>query len=219
MDKRRFSSISHGRMRFWNPLPANERVTMLRELPIARGARVLDYGCGTGEVAFELAAWHGARITGVDPNPEAVDHCRGKVPGTFFVEEFRAERFEPESFDLIVNIGASPGMGRLLREVTPLLRPLGLLLVGDLYWRRPPSEVFLAFLGAGASTPPLDEQRADFAAGGFVIQRDLLASDADWDRYEDEYDANMLSYLEGHPDDPSHAAFESRRRAWRAMYL
>ena len=95
MDRFRFSSIAHGQMRFWNPLPADGLVAALHALPIARGARALDYGCGVGEVAFELAAWHGARVTGLDPNADAVDRCRGKVPGTFFVEEFRAERFEP----------------------------------------------------------------------------------------------------------------------------
>jgi len=214
----RFSSISHGRMRFWNPLPEDGLGAALRALPIARGAQVLDYGCGAGEAAFELAAWHGARVTGIDPNPDAVERCRGKVPGTFFVEEFRAERFEPASFDLVVNIGASPGMERLLREVAPLLRPAGFLLVGDLYWHRPPSEHLSAFLGL-ASAPTLDEQRGTIAGNGFVIERELLASAADWDRYEDAFDANMLAFLASHPQDPSHAAFEERRRVWREMYL
>jgi SAM-dependent methyltransferase len=218
MDALRFSSISHGQMRFWNPLPAGELVTVLRALPIVRGAQVLDYGCGVGEVAFELAAWHGARITGLDPNPDAIERCRGKVPGMFFVEEFRAARFETASFDLVVNIGASPGMERLLPQVLPLLRPSGRLLVGDLYWRRPPSEPLSSYLGL-SSAPTLCEQRDAIAAGGFVVERELLASEADWDRYEDEYDANMLAYLARHPQDPSHASFENRRRVWREMYI
>lgn len=218
MDERRFSSISHGRMRFWNPLAPDLLVAELRALPIARGAQVLDYGCGAGEVAFELAAWHGARVTGIDPNADAVERCRGKVPGTFFVEEFRAERFEPASFDLVVNIGASIGMHGLIREVKPLLRPSGLLLVGDLYWRRQPSGRLASFLGL-ASTPTLGDQRGAITASGFAVERELLASDVDWDRYEDEYDANMLTHLASHPGDPSHAAFEARRRAWREMYL
>ena len=46
MDSRRFSAISHGDMRFWNPLPAGELVNLLRELRLPKGARVLDYGCG-----------------------------------------------------------------------------------------------------------------------------------------------------------------------------
>ena len=29
----------------------------------------------------------------------------------------------------------------------------------------------------------------------------------------------MVAYLASHPEDPEHAQFEARRRAWRAMYL
>ena len=47
----------------------------------------------------------------------------------------------------------------------------------------------------------------------------MLATESDWDRYEDEYDGNMVAYLEEHPDDPSFESFERRRREWRAMYL
>jgi hypothetical protein len=57
------------------------------------------------------------------------------------------------------------------------------------------------------------------AQSGLVVERTLLASDADWDRYEDEYDGNMVAYLRAHPDDPSAGNFERRRREWREMYL
>lgn len=218
VDSRRFSLISHGGMRFWNPLPAAALVQLLHELPLPSGADVLDYGCGVGEVCLELFTHHAARITGVDPNPDAIARCRSSLRGQFFAEPFRAQRFAPASFDLVVNIGASPGMARLLGEVTSLLRRSGRLLVGDIYWRSPPSPTLLAFLGA-PETPSLDDQRRALHDGGFVIETTLLASELDWDRYEDQYDANMLAYLAAHPDDPSAGPFEARRRAWRAMYL
>lgn len=205
-------------MRFWNPLPPADLVQLLRALPLSSGADVLDYGCGVGEVALELSTRHGARITGVDPNPDAIARCRGKLPGHFFAEPFRPQRFVPASYDLVVNIGASPGMPRLLEEVTPLLRRSGCLLVGDIYWRSPPSAALLNFLGA-SQAPTLDDHHRALQDGGFVVEATLLASQADWDRYEDQYDANMLAHLATHPDDPSFDAFEHRRRAWRAMYL
>jgi SAM-dependent methyltransferase len=207
-------------MQFWNPLPAGSLLKLLRELPLPNGAQVLDYGCGEGELSLQLALWHRATITGVDPNPEAIARCRSKLPGTFLAEPFQPERFQPASFDLIANLGASPGMPQLLREVAPLLRPAAHLLIGDIYWRRPPSDTYLAFLGAtGASTPTLDDHHAALRASGFTLEQTLLASDADWDRYEHDYDANMVAFLNTHRDDPAWSEFETRRRAWRTMYL
>src|SRR6185436_21084204 len=99
-----------GQMRFWNPLPVDSLLVVLRELPIPTRGEVLDYGCGEGEVSRELANSFDAQITGVDPNPDAIARCRAKMAGKFFAEAFQVTRFAPESFDLIVNIGASPGM-------------------------------------------------------------------------------------------------------------
>jgi cyclopropane fatty-acyl-phospholipid synthase-like methyltransferase len=62
-------------MRFWNPLPVEGLVALLRELPLPEGARVLDYGCGEGEVLRELVGAHAARVSGVDRSPAAIASC------------------------------------------------------------------------------------------------------------------------------------------------
>lgn len=207
-------------MRFWNPLPVEGLVALLRELPLPKAARVLDYGCGEGEVLRELVGFHAARVSGVDRSAAAIASCRSKMSGEFSAEEFDPRKFGLGSLDLVVNIGASPGMRPLLAQLTPLLGTAGRVLIGDLYWSSPPSEALLAFLGESAGTIATiaDHERA-LSEGGFVLERTLLASGADWDRYEDEYDANMRAYLASHPEDPNTAAFEQRRSSWRAMYL
>lgn len=44
-----------------------------------RGARILDAGCGTGALAFELAA-RGADVVGVDISPQLIDIARLRTP-------------------------------------------------------------------------------------------------------------------------------------------
>jgi magnesium-protoporphyrin O-methyltransferase len=56
------------------------RTTILDWLPLdLQGARVLDAGCGTGALAFELAK-RGATVVGVDVSPTLVELARERAP-------------------------------------------------------------------------------------------------------------------------------------------
>lgn len=56
------------------------RALMLAQLPAdLRGARVLDAGCGAGQMTTELAA-RGATVTAVDISPQLVDIARLRLP-------------------------------------------------------------------------------------------------------------------------------------------
>jgi len=207
-------------MRFWNPLGEDALLEILTELPLTDGDSVLDYGCGDGELLIELAARHDLRISGIDVNEEAIAHCREKIAGTFIVESFRVQLFTESVFDLVINVGASPGFEQLVGQIAPLVRPGGRVLIGDGYWQRPPAPEYLEFLGAQESDMTThDGNLRLLTAAGFGIERTVVSSLADWDRYEDRYDANMIAHLRGHLDDPDHIEFEARRSRWRTMYL
>ncbi|MGL6211040.1 MAG: magnesium protoporphyrin IX methyltransferase [Paracoccaceae bacterium] len=56
------------------------RALMLSRLPSdLRGARILDAGCGAGQMTVELAA-RGATVTAVDISPQLVDIARLRLP-------------------------------------------------------------------------------------------------------------------------------------------
>ena len=52
------------------PLPQNE-LAEWGGLPLVRGKRVLDLGCGDGRLALGVAAV-ATRVDGIDPDPEAI---------------------------------------------------------------------------------------------------------------------------------------------------
>jgi len=100
---------------------------------LAKGARVLDLGCGAGvPVAATLARHH--RIVGVDFSAEQVRRARANVPGAEFIEADLMSIVLPDgSFDAVVAFYSIFHLPReeheeLLRRVHRWLAPGGHLL-------------------------------------------------------------------------------------------
>ncbi len=70
-----------------------------------KGKRVLDVGCGTGEVAFRIARSGAREVVGIDYSPEAISaaHSRGKMTNLRFVLG-DAKDIEGE-FDVVISMG------------------------------------------------------------------------------------------------------------------
>jgi len=121
---------------------AGERAAWDRVLDRVIGGRraldALDAGCGTGFLAFELAA-RGHRVTGVDFAPAMLAEARRKAaelaaPVKF--EEADAEQlpYPAASFDLVVSrhlLWTLPHPGQAIEEWIRVLRPGGRLVVVD----------------------------------------------------------------------------------------
>ena len=67
------------------------------------GCKVLDLGCGPGNVAKQLKAEKSIEITGIDLSAEMLEAARVNVPDGFFqLQDSRTVRFPPEYFDGVV---------------------------------------------------------------------------------------------------------------------
>lgn len=101
--------------------------------PLA-GRRLLDVGCGAGGFVRSLAA-RGARVVGVDPNPEALVAAREAVPGgTFQTARAEALPFADASFDGAVFLNSlhhvpKADMHDALREAARVVGAAGRIVV------------------------------------------------------------------------------------------
>ena len=118
----------------------------IAELGAAAGGRVLDVGCGTGNVSLACAA-RGASVVGIDRDAGMLEVARGKweassgaSAGDLDLLELSAmeieDRFEPHSFDaavscLVFSELSAEEQDYVLATVRSRLRPGGVLVIAD----------------------------------------------------------------------------------------
>ena len=84
------------------------------------------------------------------------------------------------------------------------LRPGGIILVGEPYWRQvPPTEAVAqgCLAHAIADFLPLPDLLASFGRLGYDVVEMVLAGPDDWDRYEAAQWLTLRRWLEAHPSD------------------
>src|SRR5687768_7249825 len=78
------------------------------------GSRVLDLGCGAGEMLYRLAM-RGADVVGVEQSASLVEHCRARATelglAATFIDTSMFEYAPDEPFDVILSLNTSFGYG------------------------------------------------------------------------------------------------------------
>ncbi|MFP3943424.1 MAG: SAM-dependent methyltransferase [Alphaproteobacteria bacterium] len=226
---RRYSAIAHRFLPVAAPVGEDVLAGLLDVLPLESGARVLDAGCGRGELPLRLAQRFGARVLGVDTDERALADARAAARQRQLSDlaEFRCmpalDLPAGGKFDFAICVGSSHacgGYGAALEFLAERVRPGGTLLMGEGYWKRPPTAEYLKFLGAEESDLGShygNTRRA--AALGLETVWSFASRAEDWDRYEGLYRLAMHRWLGANPDDPHRDEFAQRSARWYDGYL
>lgn len=213
MDIPRIFNITESAHRIHNPFTAEKLATLGVALRLKPGARVLDLGSGSGELLCSWARDHGVIGTGIDLSRLFTEQAKlraaelGVADQVSFIHGDAAGHVSGEKVDVAACLGATwiaGGVAGTIALLARSLRPGGVILIGEPYWRRlPPTEDVArgCLASAIADFLTLPELVASFGDLGCDVVEMVLADQGDWDRYEAAKWLTMRRWLEASSGD------------------
>jgi SAM-dependent methyltransferase len=210
----RFHEIAEAGHRILNPF-TEEKLRLLGEVcRLQRGQRQLDLCCGKGEMLCTWSRDHGISGMGVDISDVFLTAAKRRaaelgVSGRIRFVQADASTYRDDTgpYDLVSCIGATwigGGLTGTIDLIRPLVRPDGLVLIGEPYWITPPSREAEDALGQGFTSLVGTLDR--FEERGAELVEMVMADGDSWDRYVASQWWTITQWLRDHPDDPDHAA-------------
>jgi len=224
----RLHEISEAGKQILNPF-TEDKLRLLGEVSrVGPGTRILDLGCGKGELLCRWAEWFGSEGVGVDISPVFLFDAESRARElaveervSFALSDARAYAIEPAAYDIAACIGATwigDGLVGTARMLLPAIRPGGQILIGEPYWIEPPPEEAYEALGLARNDHTSLEGTLDrIESAGLELVEMVLANTDSWDRYEAAQWRTVSDWLAANPNDPLHddmcAFVEKNRRA------
>jgi len=214
MDIWKYYSITHKNHVLLNPMSKVKFEGLLSLLNLKMKSKVLDMGCGKGELLVRLAELYDIAGIGVDVSPyfikDARERKKQRVPDSDirFLEidgmDYKPEK--DEIFDLTICLGASfiyKGFPRTIEALKEMTKPGGLIVIGEPYWMQEPSQEYLKI--SELKKKDFNTHIKNIETGekkDLLCLYTLVSNHDDWDHYESLQWWSAYDYIDEHPGDP-----------------
>ena len=213
----------HEDLDFNAPLSSARADALLDRLGPLDGARVVDLGCGWGELLLRAAA-RGADVLGVDQDENAIAHARAQAAARGLTATFEVGDAAQwtGSADVLIANGSTHIWGDTASALTAahgLVRPGGRVLVGEGFWQVDPPAERLAVMPMRREEYGSIADLVDLAQShGYRLLHLAEAGLDEWDDFESRHGLGWERWLRDNPDHPEAPAIRTRadehRRGW-----
>ncbi|HEX6684917.1 MAG TPA: class I SAM-dependent methyltransferase [Candidatus Limnocylindrales bacterium] len=231
MDLPRSFTIRERHHRIHDPFTAEKLATLAGAIRLRPGMSMLDLACGSGEMLCTWARDHGISGVGVDISTQFVGQARERAAELGVADRVRFEHNDAagyvaaEPVDVAACVGATwigdgpAGTIELLRQS---LRPGGLLLIGEPFWRMDPPDqatVEACYMSSKDDCRDLPGLAELFSGMGWDLVEMVLADEDSWDRYVAAQWFTVREWLDTNPDDELAADFRAELDTAPLNYL
>lgn len=216
-------------MRWNTPLSEAHAERLLRQLDPRDGQHIVDLGCGWGELLMRALTRAGPRAYGLGVETETAHLERARhaasergIGDTVKFREMPAADWRGQA-DRLICIGSSHAFGDLestLDACAGNLATGGILLLGEGYWQRPPSQAALDIFGE--DIPTLAGLLERCGAAGWRATQLSTAEQSEWDEFESASLRGTEDWCATLPQSNEQAELSAwvneRKRAYREDY-
>lgn len=230
MDMWKYFGITHADHTLMNPTSLAKTSELIECLRLPEGGLVLDVACGKAEFLCLVAERYNVTGTGVELSPFTFEEARKNVAARGLQQRIELLHMDgasyqpaPGALDLACCIGGSwvfKGHKGTLEALCGMVRPGGLVLVGEPFWKRAPNPDYLQLSGQTADL--YESHWGNVRIGvdlGLSLLYTVVSNDDDWDRYEGLQWQAAERYAADHPDDPDVKPLLQTLRNNRDAYL
>lgn len=213
MDIPRIFTISESAHRIHNPFTPEKYATLGSVIGLMPEMHILDLGSGSGEMLCTWARDHHITGLGIDLSPLFTQQAKARArelgvsDRVTFIHHDAAGYVADTKCDITACIGATwiaDGVEGTLNLLHQSLKPGGIMLIGEPFWRRLPESpevVKECGLSALAELRMLPELVTLFVEQGYDVVEMVLADQEGWDRYEAAKWLTLRRWLAENPDD------------------
>jgi SAM-dependent methyltransferase len=189
-------------MRWNTPLAVDHADALLEGLGARPGERLLDLGCGWGELLVRALLRAEDTVVGVGVDRDAIALQRGRERAAQAGLESRLEFVRgaaeewAEPADRVLCVGASQAWGGAapaLEALTGLVRRGGRVLFGDGCWEKPPTGAAMAMFGDHVL--PLADLVGLATGSGWRVLGLSTADQREWDDFESTWRLGRQEWL------------------------
>ncbi|HEX6865790.1 MAG TPA: class I SAM-dependent methyltransferase [Caulobacteraceae bacterium] len=222
--------IAYEAMGFCNPLSPETLDRTLAWAGLKPGMRTLDLGCGNAAMSIHMAETYGVHIDALERSPKVSAIARKRLegrgaPGKVTLHNVEAVEFleGAKPYDLVVAVGASgiadpPEPQAIMEALKAHVKPGGLLLWSDPYWKADPDPAFVAMIAPYAAYKTHVGNIEAGEAAGLELRYAGASPPHEWDDCIYSMYAASQAWLADHPDDPEAADVRERNEMQRMAY-